>query len=168
MPLMLVALLAAFVGGVIAAYLATTGDDPQQARPAKRARAVTVTQEETLPGTTVLQTVTTTTASEPPPPSAPIPAAVSIDEAVARTDQSTGYLSSGDWVSAWTAVKQALRPLNGTYADDFRYEAYAYYDAGKALAELGRCQKALTYLDRSESLQGPRSEIDGARARCGG
>lgn len=168
MPLMLVALLAAFVGGVSAAYLATTGDDPQQARPAKRARAVTVTQEETLPGTTVLQTVTTTTASDPPPPPAPIPAAVSIDEAVARTDQATGYLRSGDWLSAWTAVKPALRPLNGTYADDFRYEAYAYYDAGKALAELGRCQKALKYLDRSESLQGSRSEIDEARARCGG
>jgi hypothetical protein len=125
-----------------------------------------VTQRETLPGATVLQTVTTTTASEPPP--APASPSVSIDEAVARTDQSTGHLRSGDWVSAWTAVKPALRPLNGTYADDFRYEAYAYYDAGKALAELGRCQKALAYLDRSESLQGPRSEIDGARARCGG
>ena len=165
LPLVLVMLLATFVGGVTAAYLATSGDD-LQARSAKRPRPVTVTQRETLPGATVLQTVTTTTASGPPP--APVSPSVSIDEAVARTDQSTGYLSSGDWVSAWTAVKQALRPLDGTYADDFRYEAYAYYDAGKALAELGRCQKALTYLDRSESLQGPRSEIDGARARCGG
>jgi serine/threonine protein kinase len=165
LPLVLVMLLATFVGGVTAAYLATSGDDPQ-ARPTKRPRPVTVTQRETLPGETVLQTVTTTTASEPPPAS--VSPAVSIDEAVARTDQATGYLRSGDWVSAWTAVKPALRPLNGTYADDFRYEAYAYYDAGKALAELGRCQKALTYLDRSESLQGSRSEIDEARARCGG
>ena len=165
LPLLLVVLLATFVGGVTAAYLATSGGDPQPGS-AKRPRPVTVTQRETLPGATVLQTVTTTTASEPPP--APASPSVSIDEAVARTDQSTGHLRSGDWVSAWTAVKPALRPLNGTYADHFRYEAYAYYDAGKALAELGRCQKALAYLDRSESLQGPRSEIDGARARCGG
>jgi eukaryotic-like serine/threonine-protein kinase len=165
LPLVLVMLLATFVGGVTAAYLATSGDDPQ-ARPAKRPRPVTVTQRETLPGTTVLQTVTATTASEPSPAS--VSPSVSIDEAVARTDQATGYLRSGDWVSAWTAVKPALRVLEGTYAGDFRYEAYAYYDAGKALAELGRCQKALAYLDRSESLQGSRSEIDEARARCGG
>jgi hypothetical protein len=160
-------LLAAFIGGVSAAYLVTSGGDPQQARPAKHPRAVTVTQRETLPGTTVVQTVTTTTASEPPP--APVVLAnVSIDEAVARTDQATGYLRSGDWTSAWTTVKPALRALEGTYADDFRYEAYSSYDAGKALAELGRCQRALTYLDRSESLQGSRAEIDEARAQCGG
>ncbi len=166
LPLALVLLLAAFVGGVSAAYLVTNGDDPQQTRPAKHGRAVTVTQRETLPGTTVVQTVTTTTASEPPPTA--IPATVSIDEAVARTDQATGYLRSGDWTSAWTTVKPALRALEATYTDDFRYEAYASYDAGKALAELGRCQRALAYLDRSESLQGSRAEIDEARARCGG
>jgi serine/threonine protein kinase len=164
-PLALVMLLATFVGGVTAAYLATSADDPQT-RPTKRPRPVTVTQRETLPGTTVLQTVTTTTASEPPP--APVTRAVSIDEAVARTDEATGYLGDGDWLSAWTAVKPALRPLNGTYADDFRYEAYANYDAGKALTELGRCRRALTYLDRSESLQGSRPEIDEARAQCAG
>src|SRR3954447_9404960 len=140
LPLTLVLLLAAFIGGVSAAYLVTSGGDPQQARPPKHPRAVTVTQPETLPGTTVVQTVTTTTASEPPP--APVvPANVSIDEAVARTDQATGYLRSGDWTSAWTTVKPALRALEGTYADDFRYEAYSSYDAGKALAELGRCQR---------------------------
>jgi hypothetical protein len=92
---------------------------------------------------------------------------VSVDEAIALTDRSTGYLRSGDWSSAWGTVKPALKPLRGTYRDDFRYEAYAYYDAGKALSELGRCQTALVYLDRSEALQGSRSEIDAARARCG-
>ena len=39
---------------------------------------------------------------------------------------------------------------------------------GKALAELGRCEQGLTYLDRSEDLQGPRDEIDAARAKCEG
>jgi hypothetical protein len=37
---------------------------------------------------------------------------------------------------------------------------------GKALAELGRCEQALRYLDRSEELQGHRKEIDEARKRC--
>ena len=60
-------------------------------------------------------------------------------------------------------MKPALAPLEGTYRDDFRYEAYANYNAGKALAELGRCEKALAYLDRSQALQGSRSEIDEAR-----
>jgi serine/threonine protein kinase len=168
-PLALILLFGAFVGGVTAAYLGTSGDDPQ-VRPAKRPRPVTVTQRETLPGTTVLQTVTTTTATPPPaaPAPAPVTPSVSIDEAVARTDQATGYLRSGDWASAWTVVKPALGALDGTYTDGFRYEAYANYDAGKALAELGRCQRALAYLDRSESLQGSRTEIDEARARCGG
>ncbi len=172
MPLLVVGLLAALAGGGFAAYLATGGEDEPSKRPAKRAQPITVTQRETLPGATVVQTITTTLPSTtaPAPPPAPVPqasATVSVDEAVALTDQSTGYLRSGAWASAWSAVKPALAPLTGTYGDDFRYEAYAYYDAGKALAELGRCQKALRYLDRSESLQGSRSEIDEAQAQCG-
>jgi hypothetical protein len=39
---------------------------------------------------------------------------------------------------------------------------------GKALAELGRCEQALRYLDRSEELQGQRDEIDDAWAKCEG
>ena len=166
-PLVVVAFLAVFVGGVTAASLATSSDEPT-ARPAKRTHPVTVTQRETLPGETVVQTITTTTAaSTAQPPPTPVTSAISIDEAVARTDHATGYLGSGAWASAWMTVKPALRPLRGTYRDDFRYEAYAYYDAGKALSELDRCQKALVYLNRSESLQGPRPEIDEAQARCG-
>ena len=37
---------------------------------------------------------------------------------------------------------------------------------GKAQAELGRCEQALRYLDRSEELQGHRKEIDEARKTC--
>ena len=35
-----------------------------------------------------------------------------------------------------------------------------------ALAGLGRCDEALSHLDRSESLQGQRKEIDRARKAC--
>jgi hypothetical protein len=47
--------------------------------------------------------------------------------------------------------------------DDFRYEGYAAYNMGKAVAELGRCEQAIRYLDRSEELQGHRHEIDEPR-----
>jgi len=167
LPLVVATLLAVFIGGATAAYFATAQDEPSS-RPSKRSQPVTVTQQETLPGTTILQTVTTTATTTPESSPSPVTPAVSIDEAVARTDQATAYLRSGDWANAWTTVRPALRSLRGSYRDDFRYEAYAYYDAGKALSELDRCEKALVYLDRSESLQGSRSEIDEAQARCGG
>jgi hypothetical protein len=48
------------------------------------------------------------------------------------------------------------------------YEAYARYDAGRALVNLGRCEEALPYLDRSEELQGSRKEIRDARKECRG
>jgi serine/threonine-protein kinase len=164
LPLVVAGLLAALVAGVTAAALSTGGDDPQK-KPANKAEPVTITERETLPGTTVVDTIT---APAPTPEPTPSTGTVTIDEAVALTDQATAYLGSGDWSSAWQTVKPALAPLEGTYRDDFRYEAYANYNAGKALAELGRCEKALAYLDRSEALQGSRSEIDEARAQCGG
>jgi transcription initiation factor IIE alpha subunit len=46
------------------------------------------------------------------------------------------------------------------------YEAYAEYDLGAALVGLGRCDEALQHLDRSESIQGKRKEIDRARKAC--
>ena len=46
------------------------------------------------------------------------------------------------------------------------YEAYAEYDLGLALAQLGRCDEALAHLDRSQELQGHRKEIDQARRLC--
>jgi tetratricopeptide (TPR) repeat protein len=149
----------------MAAVLTMGGQEPERERANKPAR-ITVTERETLPGTTVVDTITAP-APAPAPETSAAPAAVSVDEAVARTDQATGYLTAGDWQSAWQAVKPALAALRGTYRDDFRYEAYANYDSGKALAELGRCDKALVYLNRSEALQGSRPEIDDAQAVCG-
>jgi eukaryotic-like serine/threonine-protein kinase len=169
LPLLVLGLLAALAAGGTAAYFATQGSDPAPRR-VHRPKPVTVTQRETLPSATIVQTITTTLpattqAAQVPPPA---PAQVTVNDAVALTDRSTGYLRSGDWASAWATVKPALPALSGTFSDGFRYEAYAYYDAGKALSELGRCRKALSYLGRSESLQGSRPEIDEAQAQCGG
>ena len=60
-------------------------------------------------------------------------------------------------------AERALSRLGGT--DDI-YEAYASYNAGNSYAELGNCERALPLLQRSEDVQGQRSEIDEARAKC--
>jgi eukaryotic-like serine/threonine-protein kinase len=153
-PLLIAGLVAAIAAGLVAAVL-TSGDD----RPSKSNEGrVTVTAQETVGSTVVTTTVVTTTATPPNQ--------LTLDQAVALTDQATALLRDERWEDALRTQRRALKTLEGTYSDDFRYEAYAAYNMGKALAELGRCEQALRYLDRSEELQGDRREIDEARARC--
>ncbi len=167
LALLLAGLLLALVGGATAAILTARGDDDTGAK-APRREPVTVTRRETrtTQGSTVTETVVATVST--PPATTPAPGSVSVDEAVALTDQSTFALRSGDWSEAARLARSAYRPLVGTYTDAFRYEAYVNYDLGKALAELGQCPRALRYLNRSEELQGSRGEIDQARSRCAG
>jgi tetratricopeptide (TPR) repeat protein len=154
-PLLIAALVAAIAAGLLAAVL-TSGDD--QTKPNETKGPVTLTAQETV-GTTVVTTTVVTTTATPPND-------VTTDEAVALTDQATALFREEAWEDALRTQRRALKTLEGTYSDDFRYEAYAAYNMGKALAELGRCEPALEYLDRSEELQGQRREIDEARARC--
>ncbi len=154
-PLLIAGLVAAIVAGVLAAVL-TSGDDTPATTPETRGR-VTVTAQETVGSTVLTTTVVTTTTSS---------GGVTLDEAVQLTDEATRLLDQEQWQEALSTQRKALKTLEGTYTDAFRYEAYAAYNMGKALAELGRCEQALSYLDRSEELQGHRKEIDEARARC--
>jgi serine/threonine protein kinase len=156
-PLLLAALVAALVAGLVVAAMLTSQDDNNTTAPPTQG-PVTVTSEETV-GTTVVTTVVTTT------PEAPSGQA-SLDEAVQLTDEATQLLGEEQWEEALRTQRRALDALEDTYSDGFRYEAYAAYNMGKALAELGRCEQALRYLDRSEELQGQRDEIDEARAKC--
>jgi tetratricopeptide (TPR) repeat protein len=94
------------------------------------------------------------------------PTPISLQEAVQLTDQATELLGQEQWDEALSTQRRALEPLERTYTDEFRYEAYAAYNMGKALAELGRCEQALRHLDRSKELQGHRHEIDVARKAC--
>jgi hypothetical protein len=48
------------------------------------------------------------------------------------------------------------------------YEAYAEYDLGAALAQLGQCDEALQHLERSRELQGNRPQIRDAERLCQG
>lgn len=175
-----VGLLLLGAGGVAAAVL-TGGDDPGGV--VTRTVPVVSTVRETEPGTTIVQQTTVsetvvTTVREapegeppPPPPATPPPApsppaagGVSVNQAVALTDQATALISRGDYAGALGAMERALPALRGTYRSSFRYEAYANYNYGRSLLGLQRCAEALTYLERSEELQGERSEITQAKA----
>jgi tetratricopeptide (TPR) repeat protein len=104
------------------------------------------------------QTKTVTAVSPQPPP----PAAAS-GSPTQLVDRSTALENQGDYAAALPLAQQALRQLQGSGQ---RYEAYANYNVGKALSELGRCGEALAYIDRSEHIQGHRSEFDAVRAKC--
>jgi tRNA A-37 threonylcarbamoyl transferase component Bud32 len=174
LPLLGVLLAGLMIAGVVLA--ATLGDDePREAQEQTAPAAAPVTVEKTLPGTTVEATVTVTTeaAEEPPPAPEPAPTPtpppaggggnLTIPQARALTDEATAAMRAGDYERAYALAEEALATLRGT--GDI-YEAYAYYDAGRSLAELRQCPKALDYLNRSERIQGRRTEIDQARANC--
>jgi hypothetical protein len=134
-------------------------DEPQT-------RTVVETQVTTLEGqpTTVRETVTTAPATTSAPTTTTTAATTPSDASGEElTDQATALLSQGRWAEAEAAARQALTKLEGTGE---LYEAYAYYDLGRALVEQGRCDEALLYLDRSEQIQGNRKEIRQARKRC--
>ena len=129
-------------------------------------RTVVETQVTTEAGqpTTVRETVTTAPATTSEPTTATTATTAPSDASGEElTDQATTLLSQGRWTEAEAVARQALTKLEGTGE---LYEAYAYYNLGRALVEQGRCDEALPYLERSEQIQGSRKEIRDARKRC--
>ena len=157
--------------GLLGAGLAMAGvlggdDGESQARTVVRERTITER------GRTVTTQITTTAPAPPPPPPSPTPPpasptptppAPSGKSGVQLTDEATALLGQGRWAEAETVARQAVAKLQGSGE---LYEAYAEYDLGRALAEQGKCGEALQHLNRSEQIQGSRSEIREARAKC--
>jgi tRNA A-37 threonylcarbamoyl transferase component Bud32 len=166
------ALAAALVlGGLLAAFAATGGDQkaaeetrPAAVPPSPAPEEVTVTLERTLPGTTVVRTVTE---AVPPAPPAPAVGDLSAGEAAVLNDEAYRLMREGRYEEALPLLRRAVPALRGSYSSGFRYEAYAEYNLGKTLAELGRCSEALPHLERSETLQGAREPITAAKEQCG-
>jgi tetratricopeptide (TPR) repeat protein len=167
-------LLAALGGGAaLAAALATDDDAGEPPRAQVRTVERTITQQ----GETQTQTVTTT--APPPPTTAPTTGdeddgegggggqgGGSYDEGVALTDQATSLMNQGRYEEAIDPARRAVDILEGTMSSSRPYEAYANYNLGRSLIETGDCDGGLPYLDRSQQLQGERSEITAARAQC--
>jgi tetratricopeptide (TPR) repeat protein len=146
------------LGGVAAALVSRDGGRPEQAAPGPR----TVTQQVTVKRqTTSVQTITQASARGPG-------GGLDTDEATALNDEAFTLMQEGEWEEALPLLERAVPALQGTYSDDFPYEAYAEYNLGRTLAELDRCEDALPHLDRSKELQGNRKEIVEAKKICRG
>ncbi len=149
------------VGGVAAALVARDDGGPE---PAAAPGVRTVTQQVTVERQTTTVETITEAPETPPGPGASLDA----DEAAALNDEAFGLMQDGEWEQALALLEQAVPALEGTYSAGFPSEAYAEYNLGRTLAELGRCDEALVHLDRSKQLQGNREEIRDAKQSCRG
>jgi tRNA A-37 threonylcarbamoyl transferase component Bud32 len=170
--LALAGLLIAALGGGAALAAALASDDGGEE--ASRPQVRTITKQITQEGTTVEQTQTVITTVAPPTTEEGDgdegggqgggQGEGSIDDAIQLTDEATALIEQGRYEEALERAQQALAIVEGTGHD---YEAYANYDVGKALAELGRCDEALPYLERREQLRGAHPDVTAAKRECG-
>ena len=149
------------LGIVVAALIASTRDGDGDAD-AVRPRSSTIVRTVTAEGQT--QRVTVTAPAETQPQPAPPSGGLSVGQARALQDTSTAALNDGDWERALQLARQALPALRNR---DRTYEAYANYNIGRALAELGRCDEALPHLERREQLLGSHPDVTAAKQQCG-
>jgi eukaryotic-like serine/threonine-protein kinase len=157
-------LLLALLGGAVALALVKGGNG----EPAVQT-AVTVTQPvtRTQEGSTIVETETVATTVEEAP-AGDGASGLTPEEAAALNDVAfTEHMQQGDYAGALPLLRRAVRALRATYSGGFPYEAYAEYNIGKTLAELGRCDQALPHLQRSEDLQGQKAPITQAKEECG-
>jgi eukaryotic-like serine/threonine-protein kinase len=162
-----VALLLLLAGG-LAAAVATTRGSAQHAD--STPKPVTVVHTVTSPGRTVERTVTA--AAPPPPATTPTASAPLAGTGASGSElNSEAYtkMKAGDYRGALPLLEQAVQKLSGTNS---LAEAYADYNLADTRYELGRCSDVMSLLDRSQAIQGRRSEIDALRRdahrTCGG
>jgi predicted Ser/Thr protein kinase len=159
-PLLAALLLLGAVGGALLAYFLTRDDSAN-----KSASTTVITQVRTVTTQgqtrTVEKPVTVTTSASPPatPPSA---------SGTALNNAGFRKMQAGDYAGALPLLEQAVQKLQDSGS---LTEAYASYNLAYTRFQLGRCDGVLDLLDRSESIQGHRSEIDTlreqAQERCG-
>jgi serine/threonine-protein kinase len=133
-------LLAAGAGGGIAGALLAGGGKPDALPPARPSVSVkTVTQ----PGTTVV-----TTAQQAPS-----------EDPATLNDRAFALMQQGDYQSALPLLESAVQQLQG-HTD--LTTAYANYNLGVTLINVGRCDDAMPYLEASRALQPHRHEVKDA------
>jgi serine/threonine-protein kinase len=140
------ALAAAGAGTAVAAALVGNGTPKA---------VVTVTEPVTVQRTVTARAV----AAKPPPPPPPPPAAeppppppAAAADGHALNDQGYTRLQQGDYAGALPLLQQAVSSLQGTGPGD-PYEAYANYNLGYTLLQLGRCGDAAAPLDNADRLE---------------
>jgi Tfp pilus assembly protein PilF len=136
------------VGGAIAAVVVTQddGSPPTAARPHTLVRTVTIE------GSTV-QTTVTTSAATSARTATTAPAALT--SGAALNDAGYRKMQAGDYAGALPLLEQAVQKLTGV---GFPTEAYANYNLGYTLLQLGRCDDAMDYLKTARKLESWRTE----------
>jgi tetratricopeptide (TPR) repeat protein len=143
------------------ALLGSIGDEGGREREAGKRTTTrqTTTQETTTQETTTQPTTTETTET---------PTTVS-RSGYELNDEGYRLMQAGDYAAALPLLEQAVQALSGTGEVT---EAYALYNLAYTRFALGRCDGVLEMLDRSENIQGERTEINNLYAqawdRCAG
>jgi hypothetical protein len=145
-PLLVALLVLGAVAGGLLAYALTRGDNS-----ATHTTVLTRTQRGQV--TTIVKTVTS-----PRTPTAP----TNGSSASGADLNNAGFakMRAGDYAGALPLLEQAVQKLQGTRSLD---EAYADFNLAYTRFHLGNCDGVLQLLDRSESIQGHRGEIDRLR-----
>jgi tRNA A-37 threonylcarbamoyl transferase component Bud32 len=152
-PLLAALLLAGAVAGALFAYFLTRGDGAKTAPTTVVTHVRTVTTQGQV--TTVPKSVTVTTA--PSAGVAPGAGGAALNTAGFRKMQ------AGDYAGALPLLERAAQKLQGSNSLD---EAYADYNLAFTRFQLGNCDGVLELLDRSEAIQGQRTEIDRLREQA--
>jgi hypothetical protein len=87
---------------------------------------------------------------------------VSIADAARSNEAGYARILLGDYTGALPLLRDAVIALRGTSSI---VEAYASYNLALARFSVGRCDGVVGLLDRSQRIQGHRSEIDALRSR---
>jgi hypothetical protein len=96
-------------------------------------------------------------APEPPPPPSPVSSPTDMN------DDGFALMRSGNFSDALPLFEQAVSSLAGSGS---LAEAYASYNLAFTRFALESCEGVLALLDRSESIQGHRKEIDRLRKQA--
>jgi tetratricopeptide (TPR) repeat protein len=151
-PLLAALLVAGAVAGALLAFLLTRGDGAGEASTTVVTEFRTVTTQGEV--TTVEKPVTVTTSS---------PGPGSGQSGAALNDAGFAKMQAGDYAGALPLLERAVERLQGTGS---LTEAYASYNLAYTRFQLGSCDGVLELLDRSESIQGQRTEIDRLREQA--
>jgi eukaryotic-like serine/threonine-protein kinase len=160
-PLLAALLVAGAIGGALLAYFLTR--DSGDSTPAPTT-VITHVQTVTTQGriTTVEKPVTVTTSAPTTAAQAPSPTP-SGQSGAALNDAGFRKMQQGDYAGALPLLEQAVQKLTGTQS---LTEAYADYNLASTRYHLGNCDGVLDLLDRSESIQGHRTDIDRLRQQA--
>jgi tRNA A-37 threonylcarbamoyl transferase component Bud32 len=162
-PVLLTLLFVGALGGALAAGLLVRGDTHGAATTAPpKPQVTTVVRTVTEGGqtTTVREQVTTPAPTSTPQPSSPL-SALSGHQ---LNDQGYARIQARDYAGALPLLQAAVQKLSGVGPGD-PYEAYANFNLGYTLLQLGRCGDAVPYLQHAKELEPQRRPEPGRTLR---